>query len=122
LLEATKVEDCQPLQEKLWSRSGGLDDPELSELVDRLAGRLGAEAIHRFLPAEHWWPERSYQQASSLNEQPLIDWKTDRRRPLQLLPVPERVEVTAPIPDYPPMLFRYKGQVHRVVKADGRNG
>ncbi len=119
LLEATAVEDWQPGQEQLWSCRGGLDNPELSELIDRLAARLGAEAICRYLPAEHWWPERSYKKAASLNEQPAIDWKTDRRRPLQLLPVPARIEVTAPIPDYPPMLFRYKEQVHRVVKADG---
>ena len=29
------------------------------------------------------------------------------------------IEVTAPIPDYPPMLFRYKGKVHPIVRADG---
>jgi protein ImuB len=119
LLEAITVEDYQPPQEQLWGRSGGLNDPQLSELVDRLTSRLGDEAICRFLPAEHWWPERSYKPASSLAEQPAIDWKTDRRRPLQLLSVPERIDVAAPIPDYPPMHFRYKGQLHKVVKADG---
>ena len=38
---------------------------------------------------------------------------------VQLLSPPERVEVTAPIPDYPPMLFRYKEKVHKIIKADG---
>jgi len=33
--------------------------------------------------------------------------------------VPERIEVTAPIPDYPPMLFRYKNKLHKIKKADG---
>ncbi len=46
-------------------------------------------------------------------------WPTDKPRPLQLLPKPEPIEVTAPIPDYPPMLFRYKGKLHTVIKADG---
>ena len=32
---------------------------------------------------------------------------------------PARIEVTAPIPDYPPMLFRYKDKLHKIVKADG---
>ncbi|HEU4902126.1 MAG TPA: DNA polymerase Y family protein, partial [Flavisolibacter sp.] len=32
---------------------------------------------------------------------------------------PERIDVTAPIPDYPPMLFRYKGTMHKIIKADG---
>jgi protein ImuB len=27
--------------------------------------------------------------------------------------------VSAPIPDYPPMVFRYKGVVHEIKKADG---
>ena len=40
-------------------------------------------------------------------------------RPLQLLAIPEKIEVTAPIPDYPPMLFRHKGKLHTIIKADG---
>jgi protein ImuB len=32
---------------------------------------------------------------------------------------PETIEVTAPVPDYPPMNFRYKGQLHTIKKADG---
>jgi protein ImuB len=32
---------------------------------------------------------------------------------------PEIVEVTAPVPDYPPMLFRYKGKLHKIIKSDG---
>jgi protein ImuB len=43
----------------------------------------------------------------------------DRPRPLQLLARPQPVEVTAPIPDYPPMLFRYLGILHTIKKADG---
>ena len=27
--------------------------------------------------------------------------------------------ITAPIPDYPPMNFKYKGKLHKVKKADG---
>ena len=36
-----------------------------------------------------------------------------------MLSVPQRIDVSAPIPDYPPMLFRYKDKVHKIVKADG---
>jgi protein ImuB len=32
---------------------------------------------------------------------------------------PAPVEVTAPVPDYPPMNFRYKGKLHTVARADG---
>lgn len=119
LLHATKVEDQEPAQEALWQAGGGLDDTALAELVDRLAGKMGAGAVSRYLPAEHWWPERSFKKASSLAEQPTTGWKLDRPRPVQLLSMPQRIEVTAPVSDYPPMNFRYKGTLHKIVRADG---
>jgi protein ImuB len=118
-LDAPKVEDHLPQQEKMWEGSGGLNDTRVSELVDRLSNRVGSNAIQRYLPAEHYWPENSFKRASSLLEEPATLWREDKIRPLQLLPKPERIEVSAPIPDYPPMLFRYKGSIHRIVKADG---
>ena len=119
VLEAPTVEDCFSHQEKLWEGSGGLGDIRLSELVDSLGVRVSVSGIHRYLPDEHHWPERSLRQATSLTERPTAPWKADRPRPLQLLPVPECIEVTAPIPDYPPMLFRHKDKLHKIVKADG---
>jgi protein ImuB len=107
------------MQESLWNSSDGLDNPELSELLDRLCGKFGAHHIHRYLPDEHYWPERSIKLTSSLNETPATTWKIDRPRPLQLLANPQPIEVTAPIPDYPPMNFRYKGKLHKIIKADG---
>jgi protein ImuB len=119
ILEAPKVEDVAPLQEKFWEGTSGLDNVKLSELLDRLSGKIGANHIHRYLPAEHYWPERSVKLASSLQENSITSWTIDRPRPLQLLSNPEVIEVTAPIPDYPPMLFRYKGKLHKIIKADG---
>ncbi|MEO5599930.1 MAG: DNA polymerase Y family protein [Cyclobacteriaceae bacterium] len=119
ILEAPKVEDHYPQQEKIWEGSGGLEDIRLSELIDRLAGKIGMQAIHRYVPDEHYWPERSFKPASTLEEKLTTPWRVDKLRPLQLLPIPERIEVTAPIPDYPPMLFRHKGKLHKITRADG---
>lgn len=119
ILEAPKVEDHYSQQEKMWEESGGLEDERLSELIDRLAGRIGGQSIQRYLPDEHYWPERSYKTASSLHEKLYTTWPTDQLRPLQLLSKPEHIDVTAPIPDYPPMLFRHKGKLHTIIKADG---
>ena len=119
VLEAPKVEDYAPAQQRLWETMWGLDNILLSELIDRIAGKVGSNAIHRFLPDEHYWPERSVKHASSLQEQKTTEWKLDRPRPIQLLATPETVEVTAPVPDYPPMLFRYRGKLHKIKKADG---
>ncbi len=45
-----------------------LDDIDLSELLDRIAGKIGANNIHRYVPDEHYWPERSFKPAASINE------------------------------------------------------
>lgn len=119
VLEAPKVEDNFAQQEKMWEDAGSLEDVRLSELIDRLAGKVGMNAIHRYVPAEHYWPERSLKLVSVLQEKPTVPWRADKLRPTQLLKIPEHIDVTAPIPDYPPMLFRHKGKLHNIVKADG---
>ena len=116
-LEAPLVEKLRDTQESLWHTPG--DATAIAELLDRLAGKIGRERIHRYLPQEHHWPERSIKAVSSLDEQPETAWRTDRPRPLCLLPKPEPIEVMTPLPDYPPLHFRYKGKVFRVAKADG---
>lgn len=119
VMEAPKTEDVSLAQEALWAGSPGLEDTAVAELIDRLAGKVGANAIHRYLPVAHYWPERSVKAVSSLQEKPQIDWKTEKPRPIWLLDKPERIEVTALIPDNPPMLFIYKSKVHQIKKADG---
>jgi len=120
VLEAPKVEAAEPGQEILWSaESCGLEDNNLAELLDKIGNKVGAANIHRYLPQERYWPERSIKLAQSLQEKRTTVWRTDRPRPSLLLPRPERIEVTAPEPDYPPILFRYKNEVHYIKKADG---
>lgn len=119
VLEASKIEDHSHVQEKLWEKQGGLQDARLAELLDRLTGKFGEHCFRRYLPDEHYWPERSIKQTSSLEEHATTPWRTDHPRPVLLLPQPQPIEVTAPVPDYPPMLFRYKGKLHKIVKADG---
>lgn len=118
VLEAPRVEEMEAAQEQLWAEAKGLDDTSLAELLDRIAGKVGAEAIQRFLPAEHHWPERSIKLAGSLTEQPQTAWPK-LPRPIRLLGVPELIEVMALVPDHPPKLFVYKGKRHTVAKADG---
>jgi len=118
-LEATIVEDISAQQDALWDFTEGGNGTAIGELLDRIAGKLGADTIHRYLPDEHYWPERSVKAASTLAEKPQTRWRTDLPRPIHLLRNPETIEVTVPMPDYPPMLFRYKGELHNVSKADG---
>jgi len=118
VLEAFDVENARASQETLWHNST-LDDTRLAGLLDRLTGRFGRDIVHRYLPDEHYWPERSYKEATTLTGLSEARWPHDRPRPVRLLCVPERIEVAAPVPDYPPMHFRYRGQLHTVKRADG---
>jgi protein ImuB len=129
MLEATKTEKIINRQEKIWNSTGGLDDPAIAELMDRLTNRFGFEPICRYQPDERHMPENSFKKMDNLFS--VGSWPAftevsageqlavGRPRPLHLLPVPQPIEVTAPIPDYPPMLFRYQNKLHKIKKADG---
>lgn len=118
-LEATLVEEVSDSEETtLWGMDNS-NQTAISELLDNIAGKVGMKTIHRYLPQEHYWPERSVKEASSMEEQPGTQWRTDRPRPILLLPVPIRIEVMVALPDYPPVHFRYNGNIIRVASADG---
>jgi protein ImuB len=119
MLDATKTEKIFTRQEQLWNSTGGMDDPAIAELMDRLTNRFGSAPIMRYQPDEHHMPERSYKKADNLFSVGSWQLTVGRLRPLHLLQIPEAIEVTAPIPDYPPMNFRYKNQLHKIKKADG---
>jgi protein ImuB len=118
ILEAPVVEDLSNAQDALWSVSSA-NETAVAELADKIIGKIGSEAIRRYLPDEHYWPERSVKAVVSLTEKSACLWRTDLPRPIHLLPVPEAIEVSVPMPDYPPLLFYYQGMLHTVKKADG---
>lgn len=118
-LRATKWEEHLPRQEKIWDGSGGLMNVHLHELIDRLSHRSEGVQICRYLPAEHHLPERSWLATTSLAQEPTTAWKNLPARPLQLLHPPHPIDATAPVPDYPPMNFRYQGKLHKIIRADG---
>lgn len=113
------VSETPPRRTLSWSEQHAGDTTVVAELLDKITGKQGQQAIHRYLPAEHYWPERSYKPAVSISEVKDTEWRMDLPRPVHLLHRPELIEVTVPLPDYPPMLFRYRGEVHPVKRADG---
>jgi protein ImuB len=97
---------------------------EEAELVDRLGNRLGLPRVRRLLPRESWWPENNVEQAAALDGPgPKADqaapWPSDRFRPVRLLTRPEPIHVMAPVPDDPPMMFRWRDVPHKVAHAEG---
>ncbi len=117
-LDAPIVEDASAEQDALWSLAKD-NNGAIVELMDRVAAKLGADAIHRYMWDEHYWPERAVRAVGIAAEVPQMPRLTHRPRPIHLLPTPETIEVTVPLPDYPPMLFKHKGVLHKVTKADG---
>ncbi len=108
----------------LAARQQDMEDSEaaesLSEMLDSLGNRLGFGRIQGFAPAGSHLPERSMRRLSieaAATNQP-EPWP-DQRRPPILLTRPESVAVTAPLPDAPPLLFRWRQTLHRVRRAEG---
>jgi protein ImuB len=118
VLEAPVTEDMEMVQEQIWAVDNGLADTALAELLDRVAGKVGPDTIRRYLPAEHYWPERSVKVAASLTEEPLTAWP-EQMRPIRLLAIPDPIDVMALVPDNPPKTFTYKNKRHNIIKADG---
>jgi protein ImuB len=95
------------------------DAAALGRLIDRLGNRLGPARIARAAPCQSHLPERAVTPAAALGA--AGDWSAHggRERPLRLLPRPEPIEVIAPIPDDPPLMFRWRRALHRVHVAAG---
>jgi protein ImuB len=121
-LEALAVEKLESRQAPLGDGEGGAEasDAALAALVDRIENRLGAGAVMRLRPRDSHLPERAVEAtpvfAAGEGGTP---WPPDRPRPVRLLSRPEPIEAVAPVPDDPPVLFRWRRLVHRVRAADG---
>ncbi|MGI9169805.1 MAG: Y-family DNA polymerase, partial [Caulobacteraceae bacterium] len=111
--------------ERLWPRQssleeGGDEDAEatLAPLIDRLANRLGAKAVWRDEAFPSHAPERAARRAPPLGIS-TAGWDLGRPRPLRLFRHPEPIEAVAPVPDDPPIFFRWRGAGHKVRRAEG---
>jgi len=114
-LEAPVTEDAPPGQESLW---GGHRAVEIAEFLDRITAKTGSVVFSRMLPAQHHWPERSFRSVLPDQSESNETWPADPR-PIHLFDPPEPISVTAPIPDYPPMSFRYRNTLYKVAAANG---
>ena len=95
---------------------------DLAPLIDSLASRLGPANIGRLAHVESHVPEQAQNLIAPLAALPahLRAAKAPANpRPLRLLGWPEPIDVTAELPDAPPLLFRWRRQIHHVAAADG---
>lgn len=118
-LTADGVEPLAPAQPGLRHVvSGGADRAGLAPVIDTLANRLGTERLWRAAPQESHLPERAVRRIAPLAPD-AGPWPPGRARPIRLFARPEAIEATAPVPDDPPVVFRWRGILHRVRSADG---
>ena len=121
--------------------AGDLEEqvPDLSALIDAIVNRIGAAQLWRTRAVESDVPERSVAPAAPLdraveaNARLLRDdvrhldtrgavhpWHPRWPRPTRLLRRPEPIDhVMAELPDSYPRRFRWRGQMHQVVRGDG---
>lgn len=115
------AEEVEPLAGRQASLAGAeaADEADLAPLVDRLANRLGEARVWKARAAESHVPELAVVRARPLGEKPARGWDAALPRPLRLFRRPEPIEAMAPIPDDPPVQFRWRGRLHRVRRAEG---
>ena len=116
-LGAREVETRALSQTDLHAEQVGRES--LAPLVDRLTNRLGEAAVWRAEAFPSHAPERATKRRPPLSPPTSVGWDAARPRPLRLFRRPEPVEVVAPVPDDPPVLFRWRGTAHRVRRAEG---
>lgn len=92
----------------------------LGECIDRLTVRLGEKAVRRPMAYASHIPERAQRWQPPLAPEPASQGELAfHQRPLKLLDRPEPIAVLYATPDGLPQRFRWRGQVHEVVRAEG---
>jgi protein ImuB len=115
-LAAREVEPLAARQGRL-DESGEGGDADLAPLIDRLANRLGGSRVWTAAAVESHVPELAVAHGPALGE--AGGWDPEIPRPLRLFRRPYPIEAMAPVPDDPPIQFRWRGQLHRVRRAEG---
>ena len=127
LLEAAVVEPLLP-EPLAWRAmgAGDLDQArDLAPLVDRLSNRLGPDAVSQLAPRASHIPERAQERVPALSPEAAVPFAARGlhgpapSRPLRLLARPEPIEAVAPLPDEPPVLFRWRRALHKVATVRG---
>ncbi|HZV20042.1 MAG TPA: DNA polymerase Y family protein [Hyphomicrobiales bacterium] len=138
MIEALQVEPLEAQQKGFLRKNrqaGGIE--KLAALIDALENRLGKGRVYKVQPVKSYIPERAVKRVAPLpsfepshrgrGSRPQKKegarngklWERMGERPIRLFANPQPIDVTAMLPDAPPILFRWRKAVHRVIRADG---
>jgi protein ImuB len=116
---------CEPLApEQLQLEGGAIADAEMAALIDRLTVRLGRGRVRRFVAVDSHIPEQSALElpvadGPRANVWPVPEPGEPPLRPLHLFDPPHRIDVMAEVPDGPPRRFKWRRNLHEVVRSEG---
>lgn len=99
---------------------------DVGQLVDRLVARIGRRRVIRYEPQDTHIPEHAalplpaqeYAEAAG-GAWPVPIRQEPPSRPLRLFARPEAINVTADFPDGAPAQFRWRRNLHVIVRAEG---
>lgn len=122
-LSALVTERSNPVQNGF---SGRQPSEELAHLIDRLGARFGLRRVTRLVPQDTHIPEyavaavpahaiRQGVDAPAALEQDTLG----AARPIRLFERPQPIEVTAEVPDGPPVQFNWRCTRYQVIHAEG---
>lgn len=124
-LSASQTVEVTGTQQGFDTAANAIHD--IAQLVDRLTARIGRHRITVHLPQGTHVPERA---ALALPAQQHLaqalqaEWEgrvsgEPPLRPLRLFARPEPIEVTAEVPDGPPVQFRWRNTLHLLSHVEG---
>ncbi len=113
-------------QQRLFGKAAEADAREVEGLMDRLAGRLGRQAIFEPRLLADPQPELGWvampvgcPQAATAVAGPRLFPRGWQHRPAWLLPRPQRLETLSVAPDGPPMRFLWRGGQYAIQRFAG---
>jgi protein ImuB len=92
----------------------------LPQMLDRIAARLGPEAVRRPVPKASHIPERSFQWRTPQDQNLLYQGELRfHDRPIKLLEHAEPIMVIYATPEGVPRQFRWRGSQHVITRSEG---
>lgn len=115
----------EPLRASQLALEGGtLAEDALAALIDRLTTRLGRGRVRRFALADTHIPEQRVLELPAIDPAKPVPWPRPEAcepplRPIHLFDPPQPIDVIAEVPDGPPHRFRWRRDLHEVLRYEG---
>ncbi len=121
-LAVPRLEALAATQLKL--EGGEVRTAAITELVDRLATRIGRGGVRKLIAADTYIPEQAQLALPAIDPPPPTPWPVPEPgepplRPFYLFDPPQVIEVIAEVPDGPPHRFRWRRATHAIRRYEG---